>query len=585
MPKPAAASAIANSTSDGRIRLSSAAAERDDAEHRRREQRDRGAPAGAQPGVRARRRRRARPSIARSRGSAGRARSRAQEARRCGQNGWRRWRTRSAGTAMAAHARDYAWQRSADRESLPVEDGGLADRAGRDRASRRAAPPSPALASGPGDQPQLDCCRRVTARRGSHHRAQPFEQRAVALPQPSPTARAGPRSCWRRRGRGRTRCALRPGRRPARSRSGAAAAMRRRVTSSAEAAADGGGLHRSACRWRRSEGASDGRWRRATWAGDVPRGCAPSVVEAGRSRSRSASARAPFRPAGVLALGRPADAALGRCDGAAHVAGDLGRSPRRGARRRRRVRGIDRNAQRGDGGQAPKPAASKVAHPQNRCRGADSPARDSFGQALPRCAAMRADDVVPRITSLKTLADSPSRRLWAAVHAAGWLFSLKRLGYNGRRTRGKAMSGRTCLAIVLAAGEGTRMRSSRPKVLHAIAGRSLLAHVLAALAEAGSTHAAVVVGPDHDAVAAEARAGYPKADVFVQNERRGTAHAVLAAARRDRARRRRRAGGVWRHAADPPADAGHAARRDWPMARPWRCSVSGRPIRPATGGW
>src|SRR5206468_734387 len=37
---------------------------------------------------------------------------------------------------------------------------------------------------------------------------------------------------------------------------------------------------------------------------------------------------------------------------------------------------------------------------------------------------------------------------------------------------------RTCLAIVLAAGEGTRMRSLRPKVLHAVAGRTLLAHVL-----------------------------------------------------------------------------------------------------------
>ena len=49
------------------------------------------------------------------------------------------------------------------------------------------------------------------------------------------------------------------------------------------------------------------------------------------------------------------------------------------------------------------------------------------------------------------------------------------------------MSGRTCLAIVLAAGEGTRMRSARPKVLHAVAGRSLLAHVLAALRAAGVT--------------------------------------------------------------------------------------------------
>ena len=91
------------------------------------------------------------------------------------------------------------------------------------------------------------------------------------------------------------------------------------------------------------------------------------------------------------------------------------------------------------------------------------------------------------------------------------------------------MTGRTCLAIVLAAGEGTRMRSARPKVLHAIAGRSLLAHVLAAIGGAGSTRAAVVVGPDHDACGAEVRAAYPKADIFVQTERRGTAHAVLAA--------------------------------------------------------
>ena len=50
-----------------------------------------------------------------------------------------------------------------------------------------------------------------------------------------------------------------------------------------------------------------------------------------------------------------------------------------------------------------------------------------------------------------------------------------------------SMAERTCLAIVLAAGEGTRMRSARPKVLHQIAGRSLLAHVLDAVREAGGT--------------------------------------------------------------------------------------------------
>src|SRR6476469_5156705 len=88
---------------------------------------------------------------------------------------------------------------------------------------------------------------------------------------------------------------------------------------------------------------------------------------------------------------------------------------------------------------------------------------------------------------------------------------------------------RSCLAIVLAAGEGTRMRSSLPTVLHLIGGRSLLAHVLRAVAEAKATAAAVVVGPDQEAVAAEAERALPGAQCFVQRERRGTAHAVLAA--------------------------------------------------------
>ena len=91
------------------------------------------------------------------------------------------------------------------------------------------------------------------------------------------------------------------------------------------------------------------------------------------------------------------------------------------------------------------------------------------------------------------------------------------------------MSVRSCLAIVLAAGEGTRMRSSLPKVLHRIGGRSLLAHVLQAVAEAKATAAAVVIGPDQEAVAAEAERVLPGAQCFVQRERRGTAHAVLAA--------------------------------------------------------
>jgi bifunctional UDP-N-acetylglucosamine pyrophosphorylase/glucosamine-1-phosphate N-acetyltransferase len=85
------------------------------------------------------------------------------------------------------------------------------------------------------------------------------------------------------------------------------------------------------------------------------------------------------------------------------------------------------------------------------------------------------------------------------------------------------------MTVVLAAGEGTRMRSRLPKVLHAIAGRSMLAHVLDAVQEAGSTRNAVVIGPDSEAVAAEAQRALPGTGIFVQQERRGTAHAVLAA--------------------------------------------------------
>ncbi|NWG24237.1 MAG: bifunctional UDP-N-acetylglucosamine diphosphorylase/glucosamine-1-phosphate N-acetyltransferase GlmU [Pseudorhodoplanes sp.] len=91
------------------------------------------------------------------------------------------------------------------------------------------------------------------------------------------------------------------------------------------------------------------------------------------------------------------------------------------------------------------------------------------------------------------------------------------------------MSARSCLTIVLAAGEGTRMRSSLPKVLHEVAGRTLLAHVLAAVRDAASSSVAVVVGPDHDAVAAEAKRVLPGAGIAVQQQRRGTADAVLAA--------------------------------------------------------
>jgi bifunctional UDP-N-acetylglucosamine pyrophosphorylase/glucosamine-1-phosphate N-acetyltransferase len=91
------------------------------------------------------------------------------------------------------------------------------------------------------------------------------------------------------------------------------------------------------------------------------------------------------------------------------------------------------------------------------------------------------------------------------------------------------MTARSSLTIVLAAGEGTRMRADLPKVLHPVAGESMLAHVLAAAPQGEGATIAVVVGPDHAAVEREAKRLRPDADIFVQRERLGTAHAVLAA--------------------------------------------------------
>jgi bifunctional UDP-N-acetylglucosamine pyrophosphorylase/glucosamine-1-phosphate N-acetyltransferase len=91
------------------------------------------------------------------------------------------------------------------------------------------------------------------------------------------------------------------------------------------------------------------------------------------------------------------------------------------------------------------------------------------------------------------------------------------------------MTGRTSLTIVLAAGEGTRMQSAMPKVLHPVAGQSLLAHVLEAAPKGAGASLAVVIGSDHRAVAEEVERLRPDATTFIQRERLGTAHAVLAA--------------------------------------------------------
>jgi bifunctional UDP-N-acetylglucosamine pyrophosphorylase/glucosamine-1-phosphate N-acetyltransferase len=83
--------------------------------------------------------------------------------------------------------------------------------------------------------------------------------------------------------------------------------------------------------------------------------------------------------------------------------------------------------------------------------------------------------------------------------------------------------------IVLAAGKGTRMKSALPKVMHRVAGRTLLGHVLAAASRLAPKRAVVVVGPDMDAVGLEAQRYFPGCNVAIQEERQGTAHAVSMA--------------------------------------------------------
>ncbi len=88
---------------------------------------------------------------------------------------------------------------------------------------------------------------------------------------------------------------------------------------------------------------------------------------------------------------------------------------------------------------------------------------------------------------------------------------------------------RAAAVVVLAAGEGTRMRSATPKVLHGFAGRTLLEHVLAACAPLEPGVTAVVVGQGRDAVTAHLDTAAPGARPVVQAEQRGTGHAVRVA--------------------------------------------------------
>jgi bifunctional UDP-N-acetylglucosamine pyrophosphorylase / glucosamine-1-phosphate N-acetyltransferase len=90
-------------------------------------------------------------------------------------------------------------------------------------------------------------------------------------------------------------------------------------------------------------------------------------------------------------------------------------------------------------------------------------------------------------------------------------------------------TGGLAAVVVLAAGQGTRMRSSTPKVLHSLGGRSLLGHVLAAAEPLGAGSTVVVVGAGREAVEQHLAEIAPSAVPVVQHEQNGSGHAAAVA--------------------------------------------------------
>ena len=93
------------------------------------------------------------------------------------------------------------------------------------------------------------------------------------------------------------------------------------------------------------------------------------------------------------------------------------------------------------------------------------------------------------------------------------------------------MSAPELSVVILAAGYGTRMKSDQPKVMHAIARRPMIGHVVATVAPLSPARAAVVVGPEMGVVIDAARAAAPGLPIVrvEQRERKGTGHAVAQA--------------------------------------------------------
>ena len=123
----------------------------------------------------------------------------------------------------------------------------------------------------------------------------------------------------------------------------------------------------------------------------------------------------------------------------------------------------------------------------------------------------------------------PARVQWDARGRAAQ--RTERLGRSGIRSpmrHNKNMTDQNLAVIVLAAGQGTRMKSSKPKVLHSLAGIPLIGHVLATARELDPAYVVAVVRHERDAVAAVIVDLMPEAFIVDQDEVPGTGRAVEA---------------------------------------------------------
>ena len=97
-------------------------------------------------------------------------------------------------------------------------------------------------------------------------------------------------------------------------------------------------------------------------------------------------------------------------------------------------------------------------------------------------------------------------------------------------TETSKITSHTISALILAAGKGTRMKSSLPKVLHPVMGRSMVEWVMDAAKKAGATDTTLVLSTEVEPFS-QLLARHPGTRITVQKAQRGTGDAVASAAK------------------------------------------------------